>query len=152
MPSKNFSSKEVDVAVLVREFREFFETQNYKVDFKEGAAGAIILDANQSTLIRDWLGLSLRTTVRLNTGSEVTRIWIGNQKWVDKIIIGFIGIVLLFLAKSYYPYGNTPLLVVIVIGLLIILPTVGAYLQLKITQEIWNVVENHMALRHTSIS
>jgi len=39
-----------------------------------------------------------------------------------------------------------------IITLLIILPAVGAYLQFKITQDVWNEVENHVALRHTSNS
>ncbi|MCW5313449.1 hypothetical protein GTQ43_06395 [Nostoc sp. KVJ3] len=163
IPSKNFPNKEVDVSVLVNHLREFFETKNYKVDFQKGAAGAIILDANQSTTIRDWLGLSLRITLRLNTGSEVTRIWIGNQKWVDKIIVAFIGIVLWLLTITYYKpscasyyirnnSSNIPLLIIIFVGLLIILPTIGAYLQLKITQDVWNMIENHAALEHGSNS
>ncbi|MCC5617114.1 hypothetical protein LC605_18920 [Nostoc sp. CHAB 5836] len=155
MASKNFSSKEVVVDVLITELRDFFETKNYKIDYKQGTSGAIILDTNKAGKPYDFLGLSLRVTVRLNSGSEVTRIWIGNQKWVDKVIVGFVGLVLFVCLRAiYFSYSFSLLELVFLLLklfsiLVIVLPAVGAYLQYKVTQDVWNMIEDHVALRST---
>ncbi|MEH2175759.1 hypothetical protein [Nostoc sp.] len=156
MASKNFSSKEVDIDVLITELRDFFETKNYKIDYKQGTSGAIILDTNKAGKPYDFLGLSLRVTVRLNSGSEVTRIWIGNQKWVDKVIVGFSGLVIFVCQGTIdlrcYNFGLLEvglLLLKLFSILLIVLPALGAYLQYKVTQDVWNMIEDHVALRST---
>ena len=155
MASKNYSSEEVDLAELVTELREFFDAKNYSVQRRDGPAGGIILNANKSGNPRDWLGLSLGLTARINVGSEVTRVWIGNQKWVDKIFVGFIGLVLYVLLgdisirwySSPVALDSLSLLLKIFAVLLILLPALGAYLQYKVTQELWNAIEDHVALR-----
>lgn len=48
MASKNYPSKEVDMAQLIIELRDFFETRNYRFQPKEGPAGGVVLDANKS--------------------------------------------------------------------------------------------------------
>lgn len=64
--------------------------------------------------------------------------------------MGFVGLFLLRLFGVGYLYGLEVLLKLL-LPLLVILPAVGAYLQFKIIQDAWNVVENHVALRHASV-
>lgn len=154
MASKNYSSQEVDIGQLIIELREFFVSKNYRFQPKEGPAGGVVLDANKSGNPRDLLGLSLALTVRVTAGPEVTRVWIGNQKWVDKVLVAFVGLVLFVglgsVLISRYGFDLLKLgylLLKIFSVLLIILPAVGAYLQYKITQDTWKAIADHEALR-----
>ncbi|NJO41331.1 MAG: hypothetical protein HC769_13065 [Cyanobacteria bacterium CRU_2_1] len=158
MASKNYSSKEVDLAELITELRDFFDTRNYRVQRRDGPSGGIILDALKSGNPRDLLGLSLALTTRITFGPEVTRVWIGNQKWVDKIIVGFVGLLVFVLIGevniSIGCYFDTPQFLYLLLKMfsmsLMILPAIGAYLQYKVTQDTWNAIEDHVALRSTA--
>lgn len=156
MGSKNISNKQVDIDSLLNELNELFDTSNYKVQRKSGQSGGFVLNANKSNKARDWLGLSLALTVRITPGPEVTRVWIGNEKWVDKIIVGCIGLFFSFLLGGINVYGVgvldvAPLLLIKILSLLlIILPALGAYWQYKITQDVWNAIGDREALRPTA--
>lgn len=157
MASKNYSSKEVDMVELIPELREFFDTKNYRVQRRDGPSGGIVLDAFKSDKTRDLLGLSLALTTRVTSGPEVTRVWIGNQKWIDKITVGFVGLVFFVsLGSISISSSNLNLLLLghlllkMFSVLLVVLPAIGAYLQYKVTQDTWNVVEEHAALRSTA--
>jgi hypothetical protein len=156
MVSKNYPNKEIDMIELITELLDFFETRNYRILRKDGLAGGIILDALKFGKPRDWLGLSLSLTIRLTSGSEVTRIWIGNQRWIDKIVVGFIGIIFFValgsITISCFNFDLLQLsyfLLKMFSVLLVILPLIGSYLQYKVTQDTWNIIENHLALRST---
>lgn len=150
MGSQNIPNKDFDITELIIELRDFFDTNNYALERRDGPSGSIIFDAtSKSSKLEDWLGLSRALTVRLIPGSEVTRVRIGNQKWVDKIVVGFIGLSFSFLLGDVRVYEafSVFLLLRILAFLLIILPALGAYWQYKFTQDTWNVIKDHLAVR-----
>ena len=65
-------------------------------------------------------------TVKITPEAGGTRVEIGMQKWADKAAVAAVAILLSA-------------------GLLVALPALGAYMQYKLTEDVWKAVEVHIA-------
>lgn len=134
MESRNYPGVKVDRARLSNELHNLFYKDGYEVRERQEPTGIVLEAAHKISMLRVWTGFSHSLTIRITSEPGGTRVWVGKQRWVGKIIVGCIGLV-------FSGVGGF---------ILIILAALGAYRQYKITQDAWSVIEDHIALQSTA--
>src|SRR5438876_9204107 len=124
MESRYYPGVEADVIKLMTELRTLFD-EDFDVQTMQVSSTAV-LQARKSSTLRDITGLSSALTIKITPETGGTRVEIGLQKWFDKAAVAAVA-----LALSA--------------GLLLALPALGAYLQCKLTEAAWNLIENRIA-------
>ena len=124
MDSRYYPGVEADVSQLVTELRSIFDS-DYEVQTMH-VSSTTVLQARKSSTLRDLTGLSAALTIKITTEAGGTRVEIGMQKWLDKAAVAAVA-------------------VLISAGLLLALPALGAYWQYKVTEDAWNVIEQHIS-------
>ncbi len=135
MESRNYPGVKVDRARLSNELHNLFYKDGYDVRERQEPTGIVLEAANKISMLRVWTGFSHSLTVRITSEPGGTRVWVGKQRWIEKIVVGCVGLLLLLWSIGF---------------ILIILAALGAYRQYKITQDAWGVIEDHVALQSTA--
>jgi hypothetical protein len=130
METRKYPGTEADVPQLINELREFFDNLDFKEVQVRNELGSVILEAKKIGKIRDITGLSYALTIKITLNSTGTDVAVGRQKWIDKILIGLLGIIFMGLIIPF---------------MLTVTSAIGAYNQYKLTEDAWNVVDRHMA-------
>lgn len=130
MGVRTYEGVAADVPQLVTALRERLERDDFEVlSTKTGLT--VVVQARKSSKVRDLTGMSYALTVRVTPQDGGTVVEVGKQKWADKAAVGAVG--MLFTS-----------------GLLAVPAAAGAYWQYQITDEVWKIVEAHMARRSTA--
>jgi len=124
MDSRYYPGVEADVSRLVAELRNIFD-QDYEVQTMH-VSSTTVVQARKSGTLRDLTGLSAALTIKVTPEAGGTRVEIGMQKWFDKAAVAAVALLLSA-------------------GLLLALPALGAYWQYKLTEDAWNIIEEHIA-------
>jgi len=124
MDSRYYPGVEADVFRLVAELRNIFD-QDYEVQTMH-VSSTTVVQARKSGTLRDLTGLSAALTIKVTPEAGGTRVEIGMQKWFDKAAVAAVALLLSA-------------------GLLLALPALGAYWQYKLTEDAWNIIEEHIA-------
>lgn len=131
MPTRTYEGVTADVPQLVTDLRERLERDDFEVlSTKTGLT--VVLQARKAGKVRDLTGMSYALTVRITPQDGGTVVEVGKQKWMDKAAIGAISMIALW-----------PLAVP---------AAAGAYWQYQITDEVWKIIEAHMARRSVAPS
>jgi hypothetical protein len=125
MDSRYYPGVEVDVARLVAELRKLCDEGDYEVQTVQ-VAQTSVMQVRKSSTLRDLAGLSAALTIKITPEHGGTRVDIGMQKWFDKAAVAAVAVLLSA-------------------GMLLALPALGAYWQHKLTENAWQVVEDHVA-------
>jgi Double zinc ribbon len=125
MDSRFYPGVEADVVRLLAELRKLLDTDPaFEVQTMQ-VSSTSILQARKSSTLRDLTGFSAALTIKITPEHGGTRVEIGMQKWFDKAAVA---------AVAYF-----------VLPVLLALPALGAYWQHKLTEDVWKVVEAHIA-------
>jgi hypothetical protein len=125
MDSRFYPGVEADVQRLLGELRVLFDNDPaFELQTMQVSSTAV-LQARKSSTLRDLTGLSAALTIKITPEQGGTRVEIGMQKWLDKAAVA---------AVAYF-----------VFPVLLALPALGAYWQHKLTEDVWKVVEAHIA-------
>jgi hypothetical protein len=125
MDSRFYPGVEADVPRLLGELRALFDSDPaFELQTMQVSSTAI-LQARKSSTLRDLTGLSAALTIKITPEHGGTRVELGMQKWLDKAAVA---------AVAYF-----------VMPVLLALPALGAYWQHKLTEDVWKVVEAHVA-------
>jgi Double zinc ribbon len=122
MDSRYYPGVEADVSKLVSELRRGFD-EDYEVQTMQ-VSSTTVLQARKSNMLRDLTGLSAALTIKITPEAGGTRVEIGMQKWFDKAAVAAVALLL----------G----------GLLVALPALGAYWQYRLTEDAWKIIEDHI--------
>ena len=125
MDTRYYPGVEADVSQLMAELRRLFDEDAYEVQTMQVSSTAV-LQARKSSTLRDLTGLSAALTIKITPEQGGTRVEIGMQKWFDKAAVAAVAVLLTS-------------------GLLLALPALGAYWQLKVTEDAWKIIEAHIA-------
>jgi len=127
-----------DMPKLINELRNFFQRGGYEVAPPRKEPSGFVLKASKSSTWRDWTGWSHRVTSE--TEPPETRAWVGEERWREKFIAGGLGA---FLCTTIaFSWLGFPLLV---------LALIGAYQQNKLSENTWNIIQEHMELQSEQI-
>ncbi|MBA2732621.1 MAG: zinc ribbon domain-containing protein [Acidobacteria bacterium] len=126
MESRYYPGVEVEAHKLMVTLGKLFD-EGYQVQTMQVAATSVLQARKESTL-RDLTGMSSALTIKITPEHGGTRVEIGMQRWFDKAALAAVAVIL----SS---------------GLLLALPALGAYWQHKLTEDVWKVVEEHIAAR-----
>jgi Double zinc ribbon len=125
MDSRFYPGVEADVQRLLAELRTLFDSDPaFELQTMQVSSTAI-LQARKSSTLRDLTGLSAALTIKITPEHGGTRVELGMQKWLDKAAVA---------AVAYF-----------VMPVLLALPALGAYWQHKLTEDVWKIVEAHVA-------
>jgi hypothetical protein len=125
MDSRFYPDVAADVVKLLAELRTLFDADPaFEVQTMQ-VSSTSVLQARKSSTLRDLTGLSAALTIKVTPEHGGTRVEIGMQKWLDKAAVA---------AVAYF-----------VMPVLLALPVLGAYWQHKLTEDVWKVVEAHIA-------
>lgn len=124
MKSKLYSVSNFTPTALVSELEQFFQAQQHRTQSVLIASGYLIQAQRESTF-SNILGQSSALTVKLVVGVDSVEVEVGSAKWIDKAAVGVIGYVIL--------------------PVLAIIPIIGAYNQYKLSEDVWNIIDSHMA-------
>ena len=124
MDSRYYPGVETDTTMLITELRSIFD-EDYEVQTMQVSA-TTVLQARKSSTLRDLTGLSAALTIKITAEAGGTRVEIGMQKWADKAAVAAVALLLSA-------------------GLLMALPALGAYWQYKLTENAWQIIEDHIA-------
>ncbi len=125
MDSRFYPGVATDATKLLAELRALFdEDPAFEVQTMQVSSTAV-LQARKSSTLRDLTGLSAALTIKVTPEHGGTRVEIGMQKWLDKAAAA---------AVAYF-----------VLPVLLALPALGAYWQHKLTEDVWKIVEAHIA-------
>jgi hypothetical protein len=125
MESRYYPGVEADSAKLQKELRAVFDSDPaYEVQSMQVSTTAV-LQARKTGTLRDLTGLSAALTIKVTPEHGGTRVEIGMQKWLDKAAVAAVAFVV-------FP----PLMA---------LPALGAYWQHKLTEDVWKIIEGHIA-------
>jgi hypothetical protein len=122
MDSRYYSGVEADINKLLAELRSLFD-EDFEVQAMHVSSTSVLQARNSSTL-RDLTGLSSALTIRITPEGGGTRAEIGMQKWLDKAALAAVGM--------------------IVFAPLVALAALGAYWQYKLGEDAWKIIEDHI--------
>lgn len=126
MESRYYPGVEADSSQLMRELRQLFDSDDaFEVQTMQVHTTAV-LQARKSSTLRDLTGLSAALTIKITPEHGGTRVEIGMQKWFDKVAVAAVAVALSA-------------------GVLLALPALGFYWQHKLTEDVWKIVESHLA-------
>lgn len=129
MDSRFYPGVEADVVKLLAELRAHLDTDPaFEVQTMQ-VSSTSVLQARKSSTLRDLTGLSAALTIKITPEHGGTRVEVGMQKWLDKAAVAAAIVVLTGGIGS----------------LLLAAPALGAYWQHKLTEDVWKVVEAHIA-------
>lgn len=123
MESRYYPGVEADVIKLTTELRDLFD-EDFEVQTMQVSATAV-LQARKSSTLREITGLTAAVTIKITPETGGTRVEIGMQKWFDKAAVAAVALMLS--------------------GVLLALPALGAYWQYKLTEDAWKIIEDHIA-------
>ncbi len=125
MDSRFYPDVAADVVRLLAELRTIFDADPaFQVQTMQ-VSSTSILQARKSSTLRDLTGLSAALTIKITPGHGGTRVELGMQKWLDKAAVA---------AVAYF-----------VMPMLLALPALGAYWQHRLTEDVWKIIEAHIA-------
>ncbi|HEX8141485.1 MAG TPA: zinc ribbon domain-containing protein [Pyrinomonadaceae bacterium] len=124
MDNRYYPGVEADTTQLMRELRGLFD-EDYEVQTMQ-VSSTTVLQARKSGTLRELTGLASALTIKITPEHGGTRVEIGMQKWFDKAAVAAAAVILSM-------------------GLLLALPALGAYWQLKLTDDAWRIIEEHIA-------
>ena len=125
MDSRFYPGVAADVVKLQAELRTLFDSDPaFEVQTMQVSSTSVI-QARKTSTLRDLTGLSAALTIKVTPEHGGTRVEIGMQKWFDKAAAA---------AVAYF-----------VLPVLLALPALGAYWQHRLTEDVWKVVESHIA-------
>jgi hypothetical protein len=153
METRNYPGIEVNMQKLIEQLRQVFDNRSYKVRHRYESSG-FVLEADKSSKIRDWIALSHALTIKVTPEHQGTRVWVGKQKWFEKLFVLAVGIffytfnIFRNCVPSYLVYKKPQWEQYInILGIILIaLTALGMYFQYTITQDAWNTIEDHIAL------
>src|SRR5207302_3874207 len=122
MESRYYPGVEADVIKLTTELRDLFD-EDFDVQTMQVSSTAV-LQARKSSTLREITGLAAALTIKVTPETGGTRVELGMQRWFDKAAVAAIAFLLA--------------------GPLIALPALGAYWQYKLTEDAWQIIENHI--------
>src|ERR1700704_540034 len=123
MESRYYPGVEADVIKLTTELRDLFD-EDFHVQTMQVSSTAV-LQARKSSTLRELTGLTSALTIKITPETGGTRVEIGMQKWFDKAAVAAVALMLS--------------------GVLLALPALGAYWQYKLTEDAWKIIEDHIA-------
>lgn len=137
MKMRDYPNVNANTPKLINELRNFFQRDGYEVTQPRKESSGFVLKASKSNTWRDWIGWSHALTIRVTseTESPETRAWVGEERWREKFISGGLGAFLcLFTFGLLAPFGV----------ILLFLALIGAYQQNKLSENTWNIIQEHM--------
>jgi hypothetical protein len=130
MPTRTYEGITADVPQLVTALRERLERDEFEVlPSKTGLT--VVVQARKTSKVRNLAGMSHTLTIRISPQEGGTVVEVGKQSWGNKAGSAAVG--LLFAGAT--------------MGLSLAPAAVGAYQQQQLTDDIWQIVEAHMARR-----
>ncbi|HEY0378910.1 MAG TPA: zinc ribbon domain-containing protein [Pyrinomonadaceae bacterium] len=126
MDSRYYPGVEADAPKLMVMLGKLFD-KGYEVQTMQ-VASSTVLQARKEGMLRDLTGMSSALTIKVTPEHGGTRVEIGMQRWFDKAAVAAVAVIL----SS---------------GLLLALPALGAYWQHRLTEDAWQVIEEHIAAR-----
>jgi hypothetical protein len=125
MDNRYYPGVEADAAQLTNELRKLFDSE-YQVQVLQ-IGSASVLQARRSSMLRDLTGLSSALAIKITPEHGGTRAEMGMQKWLDKAAMAAVG---------YFVFPP-----------LVALAALGAYWQYKVTEDAWQIIEDHIAAK-----
>src|SRR5437588_1181954 len=123
MESRYYPGVEADITSLMTSLRHLFD-EDFEVQSMQVSSTAV-LQARKSSTLREITGLAAALTIKVTPETGGTRVELGMQRWFDKAAVAAIAFLLA--------------------GPLIALPALGAYWQYKLTEDAWQIIEDHIA-------
>lgn len=128
-----------DMEQLIPELRQLFKQRDYKLQIRHEGSD-VVFQANKSSTIRDWSGLSHALTIRVTPEQGRTSVAAGRQKWFEKAVVAGVGVLISTVLQLQWAL------------ILVVLAALGAYWQYKITEDAWNVIDSHMAIQSGGVT